>query len=161
MDQQLITAINKQIQTEISASYHYLALENFFAEQALNGFAAFFSRQANEELQHAMKFKKYLQDTNSKVELFEIPKPKQDFQHPLSAVESALQAEINNTNSIHAIFTLARELKCIRTENFLQWFVEEQLEEEASMREIIDRLNLAGDSKSALLLLDKEMIKKD
>jgi ferritin len=113
--------------------------------------------QFKEEMEHAMKFYNYIQFQGESVELLDIPKPPNKWESPLQAFEETLKHEQHITKCINELVDLAEELKDRATYNFLQWFIDEQVEEEANDREIIDKLKLIGDSKNALFMLDKEL----
>lgn len=150
-------AINEQIKEEFYSSYLYLAMSAWLSERSLNGFANWMYVQYQEEISHAIKFFKYLIERGGKVELQEIAKPKNDFESVLAIYQQALEHEKFVTSRINNMVDIAREVKDNATLNMLQWFVDEQVEEEANASELVDRLELVSSSKSALFMLDKEL----
>ncbi len=153
----MLNALNKQIQEELYSAYLYLSMSNWFDSIGLKGFANWMMVQFKEELAHAMKIYNYIQYQGGFVELMEIAKPPAKWDSPLHAFEETLKHERHITQCINELVDLAEELKDRATFNFLQWFVDEQVEEEANDIEIIEKLKLIGDNKSALFMLDKEL----
>jgi ferritin len=147
-------AINKQINLELASAYAYLSMAAFFEGRALNGFGKWMRMQYAEENGHAMKFYDYLLDRGGRVELQTLAAPPQDFTTPLAAFEQSLAHEQKVTKSIHRIYELAHEEKDYATVSLLKWFVDEQVEEEKTVSDVVDRLKIAGDNPNALLLLD-------
>lgn len=150
-------AINKQISREFYSANLYLAIAAYYHSMNLNGFANWMRIQAQEEMQHGMKFFDYLLDRDGKVEIGTIDSPPTEWKSPLDAFENALEHEKTITKHINELADLAFEQKDHATSNLLQWFVDEQVEEEATTGEIVDRLKLAGDAKSPLFMLDSEL----
>lgn len=156
MDASIQKAINKQIGLELYSAYVYLAMSAHFAEQNFDGFAGWMRGQASEEQEHAMRLLDYLLERGAHVELGAVNAPPAKFGSPLEIYEEALGHEQEVTRSIHAIYELAREKKDYATEIMLQWFITEQVEEEASAEAAVEQLRLAGDNASALLMLDRQ-----
>ena len=161
MDKSIQTAINEQIGAELFSAYLYLAMAGHFVEQNFNGFARRMRSQAEEELQHAMRLWEYLLDRSGHVELGTMEAPPKKFGTPLDIYEAALAHEEAVTESIHAIYELARAKKDHATEIELQWFVTEQVEEESSAELAVEQLRRAGTDVSALLLLDHQFGQRD
>lgn len=153
----LFAALNKQLNQELNAAYLYLSLAAHFDAANQHGFATWMRAQSTEENQHAMKFWEHIYDRGGKVDLLAIEKPRADFHSPLDAFEAALHAEKGNTAEIHKLYELAGAENDYPAQVFLNWFIEEQVEEEKSAQEIVDTLKQIGDSTSALLLLDREL----
>jgi ferritin len=153
-------ALNAQIGKEIYSAYVYLQMSARSAEEGLPGLSSWFRRQFEEELQHGLKIMDHLADRDAAVRLKEIRPPPTEFKAPLEVFEKVLHHEQEVSRSIHALVGLAAEEKDVATEEFLQWFVREQVEEEASVQKIIDRLELIGDSGSGMYLLDAELGKR-
>ncbi len=149
-------AINDQIQMELASAYTYLSMAAYFESRAFNGFAHWMRMQRDEEDEHAMRFYRYLHDRDGRVELQALEKPPHDFGGPLDIYEKSLENERKVTASIHALYELARKEKDHATVSMLKWFIDEQVEEEKSAQEMVDKLKLAGDHPCTLLLLDKE-----
>ncbi len=138
--------LNQQVANEFNAAYKYRAMSFCFADMGLKIFAKRFEEQANEERGHALKIAKYIQDVNAKVELQAIVKPKHDYKSAKEIVEGALKSEETVTSQINALVALAGQENDYATRNFLEWFVEEQVEEVASMRELLQWVTMAGEN---------------
>lgn len=148
--------INKQIQMEFESRYAYLAMSAWFETTPFQGFAAWMRRQASEENFHAMKFFDYLNDRFGTVKLLPIGEPKASFSSPLEAFKSSLSHEEKVTASINSLYEAAQAEKDFATMEFLNWFLSEQVEEEKTVQDVIDELELAGEDPDALLRLDKK-----
>jgi ferritin len=148
-------AINEQIRAELHSAYVYLAMSAQFAEENFDGFAHWMRLQAQEELQHAMKLYDYLLERGGHVDLRNVEAPGSDFGSPLQIFETALEHERMISGMIHALFRLARKEGDYATEHMLQWFVDEQVEEEDSASRAVEQLRMAGDSPPALMMLDQ------
>lgn len=152
--------LNEQLNKEYFSSYLYLSMAAYCADRSLEGFANWFRVQAQEEHTHALKFYDYLQQQQARVLLKAISEPPADFSSVSDAATQALKHEKFVTKSIHEIYTLAAEERDYATQNFLNWFVTEQVEEEASAQLLVDKLEMIGESKGSLLYLDKEAKKR-
>lgn len=150
-------AINEQIKNELYSAYLYLAMSAHFEEQSLLGFATWMRMQAREEVTHAMKLLDYIGDRGGHVALKAIDGPPEHFDSPLEIFRQALAHEKEVTRMIHDLYALAAKESDYPTQVALQWFVTEQVEEEKSALDIVDQLEMAGDNRGALLLLDREM----
>lgn len=148
-------ALNKQIAQEQSAGQEYLAMTTYFEGNSLRGFAKYMRKQAGEENEHAMRLFDHVVDRGGQVTLEAIPKPPADFGSTRAVFEAALARERANTASIHEIYALATELRDYATQTMLHWFIDEQVEEEAWCEEALSLLDMVGDNKSGLLMLDK------
>jgi len=155
MDPEIQDAINAQIQAELHSAYVYLAMSAHFAEENFDGFAHWMQRQAQEELDHAMRFYAYLLERGAHVELRTVDAPETDFGPPVELFRRSLEHEKKITGMIHQLFRLAREKNDYATEQMLQWFITEQVEEEDSVGRAVQQLEMAGDNTSALLMLDQ------
>lgn len=149
-------ALNAQVGMEFSASHSYLAMSSYFEQSAWDGFASWMTLQNEEERAHAMKFYNYILDRGGKVTLPAIPAPRMDFNSPLEVFEASLAQEKEVTKSIFAIYKIALEQADFATVSFLQWFVDEQVEEEKSVGDMIDKLKRVGDNPEAMMLLDRD-----
>lgn len=150
-------ALNDQINAELYSAYLYLSMAAYFEDTNLPGMAGWMKAQAQEEVGHAMKFYSYVFDRDSKVELKAIDGPKTKWASPLAAFEDAYKHEQKVTGLIHKLVDLANKEKDHATRSFLNWFVDEQVEEEASTKMIAERLKVIGDSKPGLFMLDREL----
>ena len=135
-------------------------MSNHYTHEGLSGVANWFTLQFHEEQEHAMKFMEYMAARGSKVELQPIEKVDTSWSTLKEAFEETLAHEKVVTGLINDLVTLAREEKDYATENMLQWFVSEQVEEEESVQEILDALNLIGDKGHAIYMFDKELGKR-
>jgi len=154
-------AVNTQVQKELSSAYLYLSMANWSEAQSLKGFGHWFRKQASEEYGHAQKLTGHLLERGGKVTLQALPAPQAEFGSVLQAFEATLEHERSVTESIHALYATAVAEKDLAAQLFLQWFVTEQVEEEAAVNEILDKLRLAGDRGGTLLYLDKELGKRE
>ncbi len=159
--QELEDAINSQINQELAASYNYLAMSNYFNSENLDGFAQWMLLQHDEERQHALKLIGYLQDRGGKVQLQEIPTPLSEFNKPIDAFHLSLEQEQGNTSSINNLYELALKLNDHATKSHLQWFLDEQVEEEKSVEDVIALLERIGDDISGLLYLNDKLGKRN
>ncbi len=157
MNQQVQDAINDQVAEEFYASYLYLSMSAYFEAESLGGFAQWMRMQAQEEHAHAMKLVDFLIERGGRVELKAIDKPPADFESPLAVMQAALSHEQKVTGRINDLYELAVAERDYPAQVMLQWFISEQVEEEASAGAIVDQLELAGDSGSALLMLDAKL----
>lgn len=149
--------LNEQLNKEFYSAYLYLAMSAYFSDLGLNGFASWMKVQFQEEQAHAMLVYDFLISRNERVVLEPITKPQAEWKNPLDAFEKALGHEEFITNSINNIISVAEEHKDRATTSYFMWFVDEQVQEEASAQDIISKLKLIGEDKSALYLLDKEL----
>ncbi len=150
-------AINSQIQAEFQSAYIYLAMSAKFNEMGLSGFAHWLRMQWEEETVHAMKFYDFLLSRDGSIDLGPLEKPEISFGTPLEAFEQVLEHEKYITSRIHDLYDLATKSRDYPLQTLLNWFVDEQVEEEDSVRAVIDTLRLIGDSGSNLFLLDREL----
>jgi len=150
-------ALNEQINAELFSSYLYLSMSAHFDSQNLAGMANWMRVQAQEELAHAMKFFAFVNDRDGRVLLKRIETPKTEWESPLAAFEDALGHEQKVTGLINNLVDLALEEKDHATNTFLQWFVTEQVEEEATAKTIVDKLKLIGNNPGALYMLDGQL----
>ena len=153
-------ALNDQIRKEIYSSYVYLSMAAQFASMNLNGFAHWMKIQTGEETKHAMKIYDHLNQRNGRVILQQIDAPPSSWKSAKEMFQDAYQHEQKVTESINKIVELARAEKDYATDAFLQWFVNEQVEEETSTNEILQKLQVMGDNPAALLMLDSELSKR-
>ena len=137
-------AINRQIGNEFGASLQYVAIASYFVSEGLNLLAAHFYKQAEEERTHAMKFVKYVVDAGGRVEIPAVPAPVSKFKTVEDAIKLSLEWEMTVTKQINQLLELSRQENDYTTENFLAWFVNEQLEEVSSMDRLLKVVRLAG-----------------
>jgi ferritin len=153
-------AFNKQINAELYSSYLYLSMSTYFESLSLHGFAGWMRVQAQEEVVHAMKFYSFIVQRGGRVALKGIDAPPVEWASSLAAFEEAYKHEQHVTSLINTLVNLAGEEKDHASNPFLQWFVKEQVEEEASADEIVQQLRMVKDSAGAFIMLDKEMGKR-
>lgn len=134
----IVDMINAQIGMEMAASHKYLAMALHFEGRSLDSLAGFFNRQAEEERQHAMKFVHYLLEIGATPVIPAVPAPAAKYASVRAALEASLAGEQAVTASIHGILNAATASGDVRTVQFLQWFVGEQIEEEASFAKLLD-----------------------
>jgi len=156
----MLDTLNGQINAEMYSAYLYLSMESYFQSVSLTGFARWMRSQVQEELFHSMKFYDYVGERGGKVTLEVIKKPDSSWKTPLSAFKHILKHEQLVTGLINDLVELAITEKDHATVNFLQWFVSEQVEEEASVGEIVDKLKLIKTDTSGLFFLDAELGKR-
>ncbi|WP_022670368.1 ferritin [Hippea alviniae] len=160
IDKRMEEAINKQINEELYSAYLYLSMSAWFDSIGLKGFANWMMVQYKEETDHAMKFYNYLQSQGAEVKLFAIKEPPHSWDSPLHAFEETLKHEQHITKCINELVDLAEELKDRATYNMLQWFINEQVEEEENDREIIDKLKLIEGSRHGIYMIDRELAQR-
>lgn len=156
LDPKLTELLNEQINNEMSSSYIYLAMAAWFEQTPYMGFASWMFNQSREETMHALKFYQYLVDRDAVVALKPIAEPKATFQSPIDAFEHSLKQEQAVTQQINNLYDLAEQVKDHSSKNLLLWFLNEQIEEEKTVRDMLDRLKLAGTDPASLLVLDRE-----
>jgi ferritin len=157
----VLDALNSQITHEFDAKFLYLSMSAYFERLNLNGFAKWFRNQAKEEDSHAMKLFDYINDRNADIALKAVEEPKSGWENPLQAAQDALASERKVTGLIHSLRKLAQSEEDQATEVFLNWFVEEQVEEESQATELAEKLKTIGNDQSALLMLDQELGKRE
>jgi ferritin len=150
-------AINRQINAEFWSAYLYLSMSTYFHSINLNGFASWMRVQAQEELTHAMRFYDHVVDRGGRVKLTSIEAVPTEWKSPLHAFEDTYGHEQKVTGLINGIMKQAVEEKDYATINMLQWFIDEQVEEEASADEIVQKLRLIGKEGSGLFMIDQEL----
>ena len=160
LKEKMLKALNEQINAEMYSSYLYLSMESYFQSISLTGFAAWMRGQVQEELFHGMKMYDYVCERGGRVSLETINKPDSSWKSAQAAFKHILKHEQLVTSLINDLVDLAMKERDHATLNFLQWFVAEQVEEEASVGEIVDKLKLIKDDTSGLFLLDAEMSKR-
>ena len=151
------TAINKQINMEFYSAYLYLSISAYFDSIHRTGFANWMKLQAQEELSHGMKIYDYLLDQEGEVGLATVKAPPAMWKSPLAACQDALKHERANTKMINELVTLASSENDHATRIFMQWFVEEQVEEVATASTLVEKVRLAKDDSGAFFILDNEL----
>ena len=155
LSEKMEKALNEQINREFYSAYLYLSMATYCRKENFDGFAHWLEKQAEEELGHAMKLYKYVFERRGEVRLEAIEKPPSEWKSLLEVFEHVLEHEENVTKSIYELVKLAKEEGDFATESMLKWFIDEQVEEEASAEEILQKLRMIGDNKAALFNLDR------
>jgi ferritin len=150
-------ALNEQINAEMFSAYLYLAMVAYFQDKNLGGFANWMTVQNQEETFHAMKFFRYVSERGGRVTLDAIEKPQFEWESPLAAMEAAQKHEAYITGRINSLVDLAIKEKDHATASFLGWFVDEQVEEEDSVNEVVQKLRLLGSDGGGLFMMDRDM----
>lgn len=150
-------ALNKQLNAELYSSYLYLSMSAYFASTDMTGMAKWMQVQATEELLHVQKYYDYLNDRQGRVKLAAVDGPPIEWSSPLDVFNNALEHERLVTSLIGKLVDTAMDERDHSTTNFLQWFVAEQVEEEANAAEIVGQLRVIGDNTSGLYMLDREL----
>lgn len=157
MNEEIEESLNEQINEELSSYYLYLSMQAYFATKSLDGFATWMELQAGEEVEHAMRIFRFLNDRGGRVKLGKIEEPKSEWDSPLAAFKDTYKHEQHITQKINELVDLAEEKDDKATLNTLDWFVEEQVEEEATAEAIVKKLEIVDGSASGLLALDKSL----
>ena len=160
LSKEVLEALNKQVQQELTAEYGYLSLSVWFEKEVLKGFAAFFRQQAAEERTHAMKLLDYAQDRGAVPTLLPVQPPSGQWKNVLEAVTFAREAERKNTAMINSLYETAVKANDLATQNMLQWFINEQVEEEKWAEEYVTMVEKIGASVGSLYMLDHHVSKK-
>jgi ferritin len=149
-------ALNDQINAELHSAYIYYSMAYWFESVALTGFAKWMRIQALEEVTHAQRFAGYVTERGGRVLVSAIEGPATEWKSALDAFEVAYKHECYISDRINKLVDLSHELRDHATANFLQWFVAEQVEEEANADDAVQKLKLVSDSKDGLFMLDRE-----
>ena len=157
LSKKMETALNKQVVAEYYSAYLYMAMAAYFESVNLGGFAGWMRAQAMEELSHGTKIFHYVNERGGRVWLDAIDKPSLQWSSPLAVFQATLKHEEKVTGLINKLVDLAIKEKDHATGNFLQWFVAEQVEEEASADEILQRLKIVGKDGGGLFMIDREL----
>ena len=153
----IIEALNRQLNAELYSSYLYLAMAAYLEHENFGGFSRWMQVQSQEEYGHGMKLYGYIHEVGGKVKLQSIEAPKEAWKSVQDVFEETFKHEQEVTKSIYSIVDLTVTEKDHATNNFLQWFVNEQVEEESTADRILKKIKLIGDTKNGLFLLDREM----
>ena len=156
LSEQMANALNDQVKWELWSGYLYLSMSAYFEDKGLPGFAQWMKNQAGEELFHAMKMYDYINEGGGRAVLQTIEAPQSEWESPLAVFEDGLEHEGVVTTKINALMDLAHELKDHATANFLQWYIAEQVEEEANFSDVVGKLRMVGDG-GGMYMMDKEL----
>lgn len=151
------TVLNKQIRIEAESSQVYLSMACWAENQGLEGVAQFMYKQSDEERMHMLKLVKYVNERGGHAVVTDLKAPKTKFGTMKEMFEELYNHELFVSNSINELVHVTFEEKDYATHNFLQWYVAEQIEEEAQAKTILDKINLIGDDKGGLYLFDRDI----
>jgi ferritin len=157
LSEKMLKELNKQINAEFYSAYLYLSMSAYFQCIKLGGFSSWLRVQATEEMTHAMRIYDFVHERGARVSLKQVGEPPCEWSSPLAVFEDAYRHEQKVTGMINDLTDLAKSEKDHATEVFLQWFVTEQVEEEASADEIVQKLKLVGDAGGGIFMVDREM----
>jgi len=157
VSERMVKALNDQINAELYSAYLYLAMSAFFEDANFTGFAHWMRVQAQEEMGHAMKFYDYIIERRGRVQLAALEAPQTSWETPLAAFEDAFKHEQYISGRINKLATLALEEHDHATSSFLKWFVDEQVEEEASVDAVVQDLKRVQDMPAGMFMLDREL----
>jgi ferritin len=153
-------ALNEQIKEELASAYIYLSMAAYCESINLPGFAHWMRGQSNEEMEHARKFYGYIHERGGRVVLQAIDQPPIEFEGPISVFEKTLAHEQYITGRIHKLYGMAVEEKDYASLGILQWFVDEQVEEESTATEILELLKMVGEKGQGLIMLDRQLAQR-
>ncbi len=154
-------ALNSQLNAELSSSYLYLSMAAHFEAKNLRGMARWMHAQAREEWKHAMKIFDFIVDRSGRVSLTAVDTPKADWASVLEVFQDSYKHECKITGLIYGLVKLAEAESDFATHAFLQWFVTEQVEEEAQVEIIVEKLKMVGETPIGLVILDGELGKRE
>ncbi len=153
-------ALNDQVNAELFSSYLYLSMSSWFSERSLSGFASWMRVQAQEELSHGMKIYDYILERGGKVELAAIKQPESTWKTAVEVVEEVAKHEAKVTALVNDLVDVALGKKDHAANIFLQWFVAEQVEEEASVGEVFERMKMIDGDSAGMFAMDMELSKR-
>ncbi len=157
LSERMQTILNKQIRIEAESSQIYLAMASWAELKGLEGTSEFMYAQSDEERMHMLKLFKYINERGGHAKVSELDAPSLEFGSIKEMFETLFKHELFVSQSINELVHIALEEKDYATHNFLQWYVAEQIEEEAQARTILDKINLIGDDKGGLYLFDNDI----
>ncbi len=157
MKQSIVDTLNEQVNREFYSAYLYRSAASFMSSQNFPGISDWMMAQSEEETRHAEKIIKFIEDRGSRVAFLAIDAPEADFNSPFDVFETSLRHEQFITGEINKLFTQSVKEKDYAAQVLVQWFVEEQVEEEAALGLLLEKFRRAGDNSAALLMLDSEL----
>ncbi|KPU26806.1 ferritin [Caloranaerobacter sp. TR13] len=160
LSERLLKELNEQVKYELYSAHYYLAMAAYCAQQDLDGFANFFKVQVEEEKFHAMKFFDFINEMDGRVTIQALEEPKNDFESLIDVFKAALEHEKFVTKRIYKLMDIATEEKEHATISLLKWFVDEQIEEQNSMKAILKKLERLGDNSHGIYMLDEELAQR-
>ena len=156
MDQKVYELLNAQINAELYSAYLYMSFADYYQEEGLDGYASWYMIQAAEERDHALIFRNYLHANSMKVKLEAIAQPDKVFTTTLEPLEAGLEHEKYVTSLINGIYSAASDAKDYRAMKFLDWFINEQMEEEETAEDMVTKMKLFGSDARSLYELNQE-----
>lgn len=159
MNKKIQKVLNKQIALEANSSHHYLSMASWAEAEGYSGVSEFLYRQSDEEREHMLKLVKFVNERGGKAVIPSLTSVKISFKTLREVFEELLKHEVEVTNSINEVVFVCLEEKDYTTHAFMQWYVTEQLEEEALARTILDKLKLIGSDKGGIYLFDRDLEK--
>jgi ferritin len=157
LSSKVTTALNKQIEMEAASSQYYLSMASWAETQGLNGVSGFLYKHADEERMHMLKLIRFVNERGGHGIVPALKQPPANFKSVKYVFEEILKHEIKVTNEINNLVEITLKEKDYTTHNFLQWYVSEQIEEEALARQVVDKIKLIGDDKSGLYFFDRDL----
>lgn len=157
LSEKLLGKLNEQITHEFYSAHYYLAMASYFKNEDLDGFANFFIVQAEEERSHAMKFFEFIVEQGHEAIIIGFKDPKRNFESVEEIFSLALEHEKLVSSLINDLMALAQEEKHYPSISFLQWFIDEQVEEEASMSKLLNQIKRVGEQGHGILMIDREL----
>lgn len=154
----IVAALNRQVELEGSSSQYYLSMASWAEVQGLNGVANFLYRQSDEEREHMLKLIRFMNERGGHGLVPKLDQPQKDFKSVHQVFEEVLNHEMLVSNEINHLVEICLKEKDYTTHNFLQWYVSEQIEEEALARNVLDKLKLIGDDKTGLYFFDRDLL---
>ncbi len=158
--QEMVDALNEQINAEFYSAYLYLSMAAWFEDKNLGGFASWFRSQYLEENTHGMRIFNFVNERGGRILLKPVAEPEKEWNSIIEIFEQVAEHEAHVTELIHNLIAMARSMNDYATESFLMFFVDEQVEEEASVGDLLAKLKLIGDSKNALFQMDGYLKKR-
>lgn len=158
LSKKVTEALNKQIELEADSSQYYLAMASWAETQGLKGVAAFLFMHADEERMHMLKLIKFVNERGGHGIVPALKRPPLDFKSVKNVFNEVLQHEVHVTKEINKLVDVTLKEKDYTTHNFLQWYVSEQIEEEALARDLVDKLKMVGDDKGGLYFFDRDLL---
>jgi ferritin len=158
--EKLLEELNEQVRYEYESAHYYLAIAAYFKSEDLEGFAHFFEIQAEEERFHAQKFSNFIDEMGERVIMKALGEPRNEFDSIADAIKYALHHEKGVTKRIYKLMDIAQNESCYPAIGMLQWFVDEQVEEEATMDALLKKVERIGENGNGIYMLDSELAQR-
>ncbi len=157
LNEKVLAALNEQVKLELNSAYVYLGMSLDMADAHFNGYSTWLRKQYQEEMEHAYKLISYIQGRQGKVELGAIAAYKGAYTCPLETAKAVLAHEEAVTRSIHALYELADDEDDLATQNLIQWYITEQIEEESTAQDVIDRFAMTNGNIGGMMIIDSQL----